>query len=55
MKIFQVAHSLPFLNQAGTEIYTYELPLELSKKYELYIFTRDCDKKQKEYEIVEKI
>ncbi len=54
MKILQVVHSLPFLNQAGTEIYTYELSQELSKKHELYIFTRDCDKKQKEYEIAEK-
>ena len=54
MKILQVAHSLPFLNQAGTEIYTYELSRELSKRHELYIFARGCDKKQKEYEISEK-
>jgi glycosyltransferase involved in cell wall biosynthesis len=54
MRILQVAHSLPFLNQAGTEIYTYELSRELSKKHELHIFTRGCDEKQKEYEITEK-
>jgi len=54
MKILQVVHSLPFLSQAGTEIYTYELSLELSKRHELYIFTRDCDKKRKEYDVTEK-
>jgi len=54
MKILQVAHSLPFLNQAGTEIYTYELSRGLSKKHELYIFARECDKKQEEYKISEK-
>jgi glycosyltransferase involved in cell wall biosynthesis len=53
MKILQIVHSLPFLNKAGTEIYTYELSLELSKKHELYIFARGCDEKQKEYEITE--
>ncbi len=53
MKILQVVHSVPFLNQAGTEVYTYDLSLELSKRHEVYIFSRICDKRQKEYEITE--
>lgn len=55
MKILQVVHSLPFLNQAGTELYTQELSLELSKKHQVYIFSRNCDIKQKEYAITKKI
>lgn len=51
MRILQVVHSLPFLNQAGTEVYTYNLSLELSKRHEVYIFSRVCNTKQKEYEV----
>lgn len=54
MKILQVVHSLPFLNQAGTEIYSYDLSLGLSKRHKVYIFSRTCDIKQKEYQITEK-
>jgi len=55
MKILQIAHSLPFLNQAGTEIYTYNLSLELSRRHEVYIISRTCDIKQKEYEVTKKV
>ena len=51
MKILQVVHSLPFLNQAGTELYTHDLSVELSKRNRLYVFTRSCDEKKKEYEV----
>lgn len=55
MKILQIVHSLPFLNQAGTEMYTYELASELSKRHQVYIFSRNCDIKQEEYEITKKV
>lgn len=51
MRILQVVHSLPFLNQAGTEVYTYNLSLELSKRHQVYIFSRVCNTKQKEYKV----
>lgn len=51
MKILQIVHGLPFHNQAGTEIYTLSLSLELSRKHEVYIFCRTSDTKQKDYEI----
>lgn len=51
MRILQVVHSLPFLNQAGTEVHTYNLSLELSKRHQVYIFSRVCNTKQKEYEV----
>lgn len=51
MRILQLVHSVPFLNQAGTEIYTYNLSLELAKRHEVYIFSRICNIKQKEYEV----
>jgi glycosyltransferase involved in cell wall biosynthesis len=49
MKILQVVHSLPSINQAGTEIYTFELASELSKRHQVYIFTRYSDLKQRDY------
>jgi len=49
MKILQVVHSLPVFNQAGTEIYTFDLASELSKKHQVYIFSRYSDLKQEDY------
>lgn len=49
MKILQVAHSLPFLNQAGTEVYTFDLSKKLSKRHQVSIFTRGCDENKQEY------
>ncbi len=54
MRILQIVHSLPFLNYAGTEIYTHDLSFELSKRHEVFIFARNCDIKRKDYEVVEK-
>lgn len=54
MKIFQIVHSLPFLNQAGTEVHTYNLSLELAKRHQVYVFARSCNAKQKDYEITKK-
>jgi glycosyltransferase involved in cell wall biosynthesis len=51
VKILQIAHSLPFLNQAGTEVYTMDLSGELSKRHEVSIFTRFSDDKREEYSI----
>lgn len=55
MKILQVVHSLPFFNQAGTEIYTLDLALELSKRHQVYIFSRCSDLKQADYLISKEI
>jgi len=38
MKILQVVHGFPPKQRAGTEIYTYYLSKELSKKHEIHIF-----------------
>jgi len=53
MRILQVVHSLPFLNLAGTEIYAYDLSRELSRRHKVYIFSRSCDTRAKEYEVTE--
>jgi glycosyltransferase involved in cell wall biosynthesis len=53
MRILQIVHSFPFINQAGTEVYTYNLSLELSKRHEVYVFTRICNTNQKDYEVTE--
>ncbi len=49
MKILQVVHSLPFLSQAGTEIYAFDSALELSKRHQVYIFSRYSDLKHADY------
>ncbi|MCK9603697.1 MAG: hypothetical protein M0R66_04980, partial [Candidatus Omnitrophica bacterium] len=54
MKILQVVHNHPFSAQAGTELYTRELSLELSRKHEVSIFCRASDPRQKDYEITKK-
>ena len=55
MKILQVTHSLPFINQAGVEVYTYSLSLELSKRHEVFIFCRNSDIKQKDFTVTSKV
>jgi glycosyltransferase involved in cell wall biosynthesis len=52
MRIFQVVHSLPPQNFAGTEIYTYELSKQLSKRHDIYVFYRICNPRKKEYELI---
>lgn len=51
MKILQVVHSFPPENMAGTEIYTYNLSKELSKRNEVFVFYRISDRKKREYEL----
>lgn len=55
MKILQVVHNLPFFNQAGTEIHTLELASELSKRHQVYIFSRHSDLKEADYLIRKEI
>lgn len=54
MRILQVVHSLPFYSQAGAEIYTLGLSLQLSKKHQVGIFCRISDPAQKEYAVEER-
>ncbi|MBL7196706.1 MAG: glycosyltransferase family 4 protein [Candidatus Omnitrophica bacterium] len=49
MKILQVVHSFPPYNLAGTEIYTYSLSRELTKRNEVFIFHRISNIKKGEY------
>jgi len=49
MKILQVVHSLPSFSQGGTEIYAFDSASELSKKHQVYIFSRYSDLKQADY------
>jgi len=51
MRILQIVHGLPYFTQAGTEIYAHNLSLELSKKHEIYMFSRLCDLKQNDYSL----
>jgi len=51
MKLLYIVHSLPFYNQAGTEVYTYELMREIAKRHEVYVLARVCDPKREEYEL----
>ncbi len=51
MKILQVVHSFLPQNMAGTEIYTYNLSKELSKKNEVFVFYRVNDFRKREYEL----
>ncbi len=54
MRILQVVHNSPFYHQAGTEIYTHDLSLELSRRHQIYIFCRTNNIKQKDYEITKR-
>jgi glycosyltransferase involved in cell wall biosynthesis len=51
MKILYVVHSFPPHNVAGTEIYTYNLCSELSKRHEIFVFHRVNDRGKEEYEV----
>ena len=55
MRILQIVHSLPSLTQAGTEIYAYNLSLELSKNHEVYIFSRACNLKDRDYSVTKEV
>ena len=51
MKILQIVHSLLPHNNAGTEIYTYNLSKELSKRNDVSVFYRISDLKKSEYKL----
>jgi glycosyltransferase involved in cell wall biosynthesis len=55
MRILQIVHSLPLFSQAGAEIYAYNLSLELSKKHQIFIFSRLCNLKYKDYSVTKEI
>ncbi|MFA5144808.1 MAG: glycosyltransferase family 4 protein [Candidatus Omnitrophota bacterium] len=52
MKILQVIHNFPPYNVGGSEVYTYNLSMELAKKYKVFVFHRINDPHKKEYEVV---
>ena len=49
MRIVQVIHGFPPRNMAGSEVYTYNLSKELSKRHEVIVFYRISDTQQEEY------
>lgn len=51
MRILQVVHGFLPHNMAGTEIYTYNLSKELSRRHNVCVFHRVCDLKRREYEL----
>ncbi len=53
LKIFVVVHGFPPYYMAGSEVYTYNKCLELSKRHEVIVFTRIEDEFQKHYNVVE--
>ena len=55
LKILVVIHGFPPYYMAGSEIYTHNKCIELSKKHEVIIFTRIEDEFQKSYELTESV
>ncbi len=51
MRVALVIHGFPPVNMAGSEIYTYNLALELAKRHEVFIFYRTADVTRPEYDI----
>jgi len=49
MRILQVTHGLPPQSMGGTEMYTYSLSKELSKRHKVFVFHRVNDLHKKEY------
>jgi glycosyltransferase involved in cell wall biosynthesis len=52
MKILQVIHGFPPHDNAGAEVYTYNLSREQAKRNEVYVFHRVSDPTQKEYKTI---
>jgi len=55
LKILVVIHGFPPYYMAGSEVYTLNKCIELSKKHEVIIFTRIEDEFQKTYDITESV
>ena len=51
MKIIQVIHNFLPYGTGGSELYTYYLSKELSKRHKVYIFHRITDRRKEEYEV----
>jgi len=51
MRILQVVHSFPPYNYAGTEVYTFNLSLELSRRHEVFVIHRINDPSRDEWDI----
>jgi arylsulfatase A-like enzyme/glycosyltransferase involved in cell wall biosynthesis len=51
MRIALVIHGFPPANMAGSEVYTYNLAMELAKRHEVFVFHRTADTERPEYEI----
>ena len=52
LRILQIVHDFPPYNIAGTEVYTYNLSIELAKRHKVFIFHRINDKRKGEFEII---
>ncbi len=55
LKILVVIHGFPPYYMAGSEIYTFNKCIELSKKHDVLVFTRIEDEFQKPYKIIESV
>ncbi len=55
LKIFIIIHGFPPYYMAGSEVYTFNKCIELSKEHEVIVFTRIEDEFQKPYKVVESI
>jgi len=51
MRIALVIHGFPPANMAGSEVYTYNLAVELAKRHEVFVFYRTCDASRPEFEV----
>jgi glycosyltransferase involved in cell wall biosynthesis len=51
MKILQIIHTYPPYSAAGSEVYTYNLSRELSKRHKMIIFHRINELQRKDYEV----
>ncbi len=52
MRILQVIHQFLPKSQAGSEIYTYHLAKELSKRHEVHLFYPEDDPQERQYKII---
>jgi len=55
LKILVVVHGFPPYYMAGSEVYTFNKCIELSKEHDVIVFTRIEDEFQKSYNIIESI
>ncbi|MFQ5428613.1 MAG: sulfatase-like hydrolase/transferase, partial [Thermodesulfobacteriota bacterium] len=51
MRVALVIHGFPPANMAGSEVYTYNLAVELNKHHEVFVFHRVADPERPEYDL----